>query len=452
MIMKKMRYFIWLAGFSALVFGCKTKTDTAAVQSRYPDWARNAVIYEVNVRQHTMEGTFVALEKDLPRLKELGVDILWLMPVNPVGEKNRKGKLGSYYSVKNYKEVNPEFGTPAEFRTFIQSAQKQGFHVIIDWVANHSAWDNPWVTEHPEWYKTDSTGKMLSPFDWTDVVALNYENKELRAGMIDAMKYWVDSFNVDGFRCDVAGMVPQDFWEEARTALEKDKKMFMLAENEDVPGLCTKAFDMNYGWGMHHLMHKVAKGEMPADTILKAQVKIDTTFPKDAIKMNFITNHDENSWNGTINEKFGDGWQAYAALIYTLPGMPLLYSGQEAGLNKRLKFFEKDTIDWSDKTHFGFYQSLNKAVHENEALWSPPYGGKFSIVKNNAKALSFTRTTNDQTILVIVNPDAGSAALGFEDKALEGSYVDLITAKEFKLGKGSQVNLDAYGFLILKKK
>lgn len=450
--MKNMRCFLWLAGIAAVVFGCKPQTQKAEHQTRYPEWAKNAVIYEVNVRQHTPEGTFAALEKDLPRLKELGVDILWLMPVNPVGEKNRKGSLGSYYSVKNYTEVNPEFGTAADFQKFVKSAQDQGFHVLIDWVANHSAWDNPWVTEHPEWYKKDSTGKLLSPFDWTDVVALNYESKDLRAAMIAAMKFWVDSFNIDGFRCDVAGMVPQDFWEEARKALEKDKKLFMLAENEDIPALCDSAFDMNYGWQMHHLMHKVAKGEMPADTILKTQLKIDTTFPKDAIKMNFITNHDENSWNGTVKEKFGDAWKVYAVLTYTLPGMPLLYSGQEAGLDKRLKFFEKDTIDWSDKTHFAFYQSLNKAVHENEALWSPPYGGRFNSVKNDTKAISFTRTTNNETVLVLVNTNAAPVSMVLADKALDGSYIDLLNAKEVKLGNESPLNLDAYGFLILKKK
>lgn len=468
--MKKLRCLLWLAGISALLSGCKPSTQTADLKTRYPEWAKNGVIYEVNVRQHTPEGTFAALEKDLPRLKELGVDILWLMPVNPVGEKNRKGSLGSYYSVKNYKEVNPEFGSPEDFRKFIKAAQAQGFHILIDWVANHSAWDNPWVSEHPDWYKKDSTGKLLSPFDWTDVVALNYDNRELRAAMIDAMKYWVDSFNIDGFRCDVAGMVPVDFWEEARIALEKSKKLFMLAENEDVPALCDSAFDMNYGWQMHHLMHKVAKTEAPADTLWKTQLKLDTTLARDAIRMNFITNHDENSWNGTVKEKFGDAWQVYAAMIYTLPGMPLLYSGQEAGLDKRLKFFEKDTIDWTNKVPFAFYQTLNRIRHEEPLLWSPPYGGKFLPVKNLTEfpayggpestwqkaaattALSFQRSSGKDALLILLNPNAGSVALTFEDAGIAGTYTDLMSGKEIILEKEKSLSLDAYGFLILKRK
>jgi glycosidase len=259
------KFILMLCCISLLFTACKTKTAVTYVKANYPDWAKNAVIYEVNVRQYTPEGTFKAFEAKLPRLKELGVDILWFMPIHPIGIIDRKfptgatTSLGSYYSVKDYKGVNPEFGTEADFKALVNRAHEMGFEVIIDWVANHSSRDNNWITEHPDWYIKDSTGKMITPFDWTDCAKLNYANNDMRAAMIDAMKYWVINCDIDGFRCDVAGEVPVDFWDTARVELEKVKPMFMLAENEDHPELCKKAFDMNYGWGCIQLCIKLPR-------------------------------------------------------------------------------------------------------------------------------------------------------------------------------------------------
>jgi glycosidase len=450
-----------LCCISFLFTACKTKTAVPDVKAYYPEWAKNAVIYEVNVRQYTPEGTFKAFEANLPRLKELGVDILWIMPIHPIGVVDRKvpagfkTSLGSYYSVKDYKGVNPEFGTEADFKALVTKAHEMGFKVIIDWVANHSSRDNNWITEHPDWYIKDSTGKMITPFDWTDCAKLNYANQDMRAAMIDAMKYWVINCDIDGFRCDVAGEVPVDFWETARMELEKTKPMFMLAENEDHPELCKKAFDANYAWGTcNGTLVNVAKGKDSVQQIIRQVMKVDSILPKNAMQMNFITNHDENSWNGTVTEKFGDGGKAFAVLTYTIPGMPLIYSGQEAGLNKRLQFFVKDTINWSNLELTPFYQTLNKLKHSNEALFNPPYGGTFEKVKNTepTKVLSFMREKGDIKVLVIVNLSAAPVSVAVKGDIVNGTYQDAFTGVETKIVKKEPMNLEAWGYKVLEVK
>jgi glycosidase len=381
------------------------------------------------------------------------------MPIHPIGEKNRKipegstSSLGSYYSVKDYKGVNPEYGTEEDFRNLVAKAHEKGFKVIIDWVPNHSAWDNPWITEHPDWYVKDSTGKFLAPFDWTDVVKLNYKNPEMRLAMIDAMKYWLEKCNIDGFRCDVAGEVPGDFWEQARPELEKVKPVFMLAENEDHPEYCNKGFDANYGWSMHATMHKVAQGKDSVNSIAKLVIKMDTLMPKNAFQMNFITNHDENSWNGTAQEKFGAGENAFAVLTYTIPGMPLIYSGQEAGLNHRLQFFLKDSINWKQADFSPFYKTLNALKHSNPAIWNPPYGGSFEMVNNSlpAKVISFVRQRDDARVIVIANLSAENVTVNLKKNKLSGTYNDVFAGKEFQLGD-EDIALQPWGYLVLDKK
>ena len=450
-----------LCCISFLFAGCKTKTTLSDVKANYPDWVKNAVIYEVNVRQYTPEGTFKAFEASLPRLKELGVDILWIMPINPIGVKDRKvpegftTSLGSYYSVKDYKAINPEFGTEADFKELVTKAHEMGFKVIIDWVANHSSRDNAWITEHPDWYMKDSTGKILAPFDWTDVAKLDYANKDLRVAMIDAMKYWVEKCDIDGFRCDVAGEVPVDFWETARVELEKTKPMFMLAENEDKPELCKKAFDANYAWNMcNGTLANVAKGKDSISQIIRQVMKVDSLMPKNTMQMNFVTNHDENSWNGTVTEKFGDGAKAFAILTYTLPGMPLIYSGQEAGLNKRLKFFTKDTINWDNKELVPFYQTLNKLRHSNEALQSPPFGGIFEKINNSEpkKVLSFVRAKGSTKVLVLLNLSDTPVTFSLKGDVVKDSYTDVFGTADSTPKISVPVSLEAWGFRVLETK
>lgn len=330
----------------------------------HPEWSQNATIYEVNTRQYTPEGTFEAFSNHLPRLKDLGVDILWFMPIHPISEENRKGTLGSYYAVKDYKGVNPEFGDVDSFKKVVDQAHALGMKVIIDWVPNHTGCDNAWVTEHPDWYKKNEKGEMYGPFDWTDVYQLDYSNPEMRKGMIDALAYWLREVGIDGFRCDVAGMVPVDFWDEAREILEYVKgkgNLFMLAEAPD-PELLQNAFDMDYNWPMKDMQNAVAstQGEYkfikPGETsvaklptkyvsdIVSLMEEQNKKYPANSIMMNMVTNHDLNSWEGTEYERYGKFLPAMTALTYVLPGMPLIYSGQEAALNRALEFFEKDCI------------------------------------------------------------------------------------------------------------
>ena len=418
---------------SALLFsGCFLFKKEAPKASPYPEWVKNSVIYETNTRQYSAEGTFKALEADLPRIKDLGIDVLWLMPIYPIGEKNRKvpagakTSLGSYYSIRDYEAINPEFGTAEDFKSLVTKAHEMGFKVMLDWVANHTARDNHWITEHPDWYKKDKKGEIATPFDWTDCAQLEYGNKKMREAMVRSMKFWVKNFDIDGFRCDMAGLVPTDFWEDARTELLKIKHLYLLAENQDKPEMCKIAFDSNYGWEMHHLMSDITKGKKRVSEILELQSKIDTTLPHRAFKLNFITNHDENSWNGTAKEKFGNGENCCAVLTFTLPGMPLIYNGQEAGLNKRLSFFTKDQIDWSDTRMIPFYKKLISLKHRNQVLWNPPYGGKLVQLTNTApeKIISFLRSSENAKVLVLINMSQDTITANITSSLADGNYIN----------------------------
>lgn len=385
--------------------GCEVKDRDKMITSRTVDWAKDASLYEVNIRQYTPEGTFQAFRPHLPRLKELGVDILWFMPVTPISEKNRKGSLGSYYAVKDYREINPEYGTLADFKTLVDEAHKLGFKVIIDWVANHTGWDNPLIDLHPDWY-TQKDGKIVSPVeDWSDVADLNYDNADMRRYMIESMQYWIKATDIDGFRCDMAAMVPTDFWEEARVALDSVKPVFMLAEAWE-PELTCKAFDACYGWDLHHLMNDLAQGKKEGRALSDYFNKVDTLYSDRTIIVNFLDNHDENSWAGSIPERMGEASPVYAVLAYTVPGMPLLYSGQEAGLNKRLSFFEKDSIDWNYQPQLlHFYRKLNDLKHQHPALNAGVNKEGFRILgsDNEKYVFAFERKHGADQLVVVLN-------------------------------------------------
>jgi len=423
---------ITLMAITILFSGCDFSQKEAPKAIPYPDWVKNSVIYEINTRQYSPEGTFKALEADLPRIKALGIDILWLMPIYPIGEKGRKvpegakSSLGSYYSIRDYEAVNPEFGTADDFKSLVDKAHGMGFKVILDWVTNHTARDHKWITEHPDWYKKDAKGNIATPNDWTDCAQLDYKNIDLRKEMVGSMKFWVKNFDIDGFRCDMAGLVPIDFWEDAHAELQKIKPLYMLAENQDNPELCNIAFDSNYGWEMHHLMSAITQGKKTANEILRLQSKIDSVLPQRAFKVNFITNHDENSWNGTAKEKFGKGEKSCAVLTYTLPGMPLIYNGQEAGMTKRLRFFAKDTINWSDTLMIPFYKTLNSLKHRNQSLWNPPYGGKLVQLTNSApnKIVSFLRSSSNARVMVLINMSPDTITTTITTALADGKYIN----------------------------
>lgn len=427
--------------------------QTDAWEFSTPEWSKNANIYEVNIRQYTPEGTFRAFMHHLPRLKEMGVDILWFMPIHPIGEKKRKGTLGSYYSVKDYKAVNPEFGTMQDFKMLVDSAHAMGFYVLIDWVANHTAWDHAWVTDHPGWYTKDSTGKMISPYDWSDVADLNYKNDSVWVAMTDALKFWVREADIDGYRCDVAHEVPTPFWEQARKKLDAIKPVFMLAESE-VPEHHHASFDMTYAWELHSIFNKIARGENNATHLKTYFAKHDTTFPTTAYRMNFITNHDENSWNGTIQERMGESARMFAVLCYTLPGMPLIYSGQEVGLNKPLEFFEKDQIDWNtDPALLEFYTSLNKMKSNHEVFWNGDFGGALTIVETSQpeNVFAFKRSLPETSFVIFTNLTGEVQEFTVQGDAVVGSYKNYFTGEMSDLQNSEPMLLTPNDYLIYQR-
>ncbi|MDE5732184.1 MAG: alpha-amylase [Bacteroidales bacterium] len=380
-----------------LAFSCGQGTD------RRP--AGNSVVYEMNVRQYTPEGTFEAAAEQLPRLKELGIDILWLMPIHPIGTKERKGTLGSYYAISDYCDVNPEFGTMADFEKFLDKAHRFGFRVILDCVANHTSPDAKWINECPaDWYVRDSLGNTVVNYDWTDIAELNYDNRDVWTAMQAAMRFWMEK-GVDGFRCDMACEVPFEFWAETISMLRSEwPDMYMLAEGED-PSLHTVAgFDASYAWELHHLLNDIAQGRKNIPELLEYIEKDAAAVPSDALRLMFTSNHDENSWAGTEFERMGDAAGAMAVLTFTLPsGQPLIYTGQEMGWNKRFEFFEKDPIPaWEENSYTDFYKELVNLRHVHPALAAGRDGGSFEVISVQDSTLVFDRAVPGDTVRVKV--------------------------------------------------
>ncbi|WP_378187265.1 alpha-amylase family glycosyl hydrolase [Aquimarina sp. W85] len=368
--------------------------------------AAHAVIYEANIRQYSPEGSFNAFTKDIPSLRKLGVKILWLMPIYPISSTKSKGSLGSYYAVSDYKKVNPEFGSLEDFRNLVRVAHDNDMLVILDWVANHTGWDHPWITSNPTFYSQDKDGNIVHTegTDWTDVADLNYDTIEMQQEMSKAMMYWVTKHDIDGFRCDVAAMVPVQFWRKTISKLEEIKPMFMLAEAWE-PELLNDAFDMAYGWDTHHVMNKIAKGEKNVIAWHERMTQIDTLYNDNALLMNFTSNHDENSWNGTVDERMGEAKKVFAALSFVAPGMPLIYSGQEYDLDKRLLFFDKDSIDKQKGIFYPLYEKLGKLKNDHPALTSGKNASDYTKINtsDNENILAFARTKNKEKIIFIGN-------------------------------------------------
>ena len=388
-----------------------TASESTTKEFALPEWAKAANIYEVNVRQYTPEGTFNAFATHLPRLKKMGVDILWLMPIFPISEAKRKGGLGSYYAVSDFREVNPEFGTMSDMESLITAAHNLDMKIILDWVPNHTGWDHVWLKDHKDYYTQDKDGNVIDPIDpgtgeswgWTDVADLNYDNKEMRAAMIDDMLMWVNEKGTDGFRFDVAHNVPNDFWEDAKTQiLAADSNQFLLAEAEIAEQMNNELFHMAYAWEFHHIINDIAKGEKNTKAIDEWLAKDEKEYKK-GIKMHFTSNHDENSWAGTVFERMRDSHKAFAVLTATFDGMPLIYGGQEEPLDRRLEFFEKDDIGFKDYKYADFYTKLNTLKHDNEALWNEPYGGPVVKITDHENIYAFSREKNGNEVIVMIN-------------------------------------------------
>ncbi len=391
---------------------------------QHVSWSRSANIYEVNVRQYTPEGTLNAFAAHLPRLQQMGVDILWLMPIHPIGKLKRKGKLGSYYAVSDYKAINPEFGKLKDFKALVQQAHELGMKVIIDWVANHTAWDHEWVKQHPEWYLKNDKGQIQSyrydngteVEDWTDVVGLDYSQKPLWTAMIQAMQYWVKETDIDGFRCDVAHLLPLKFWQQARAKLDAQKPMFMLAESDDAH-LHDAAFDMTYDWALQDVLKKIAKGQADVRDLKDYLASAANALPTDGYRMTFTANHDTNSWHNHDAGHFGDAFAAMAVIAATFPGMPLVYGGQESGLNKMLQFFEKDTIDWQNFKHEKLYANLLAMKKKHPALHNGALGAPVEVFDaENHHILAFRRQKGIDVVSVQVNMSGQNQSFNLHGK------------------------------------
>lgn len=437
---------------------CTPRKEAAVpLHPDHAEWTRSAVIYEVNVRQYTPEGTLAALHRHIPRLDSLGVDILWLMPVQPIGVRNRKGILGSYYAVSDYTAINPEFGSAPDFKALVDAVHQRGRHVILDWVPNHTAFDHTWITAHPDWYVHRADGSISNArdnenhdTDWTDVAELNYDNPEMRRAMIAAMKWWVDSMHVDGFRCDVAGGVPNDFWTQARRELTAAlPDLFMLAEAEspdDHP-----AFDMTYGWELHHLMNDIAQGKKEPAALDAYFAGQERRYPAGAYRMYFTSNHDENSWNGTEFERMGENHAPAFVLSATAKNsMPLLYTGQEVSLHKRLRFFEKDTVDWNGASLAPFYRAVFELKHANQALWNGQSGGdQQKVMTDGGRVYAFTRTREQNAVLVVLNFGDAQARVRYSGLQQPGEYTDWFSKTKLSLSASGQLEVPAHGYRVL---
>lgn len=375
-------------------------------QGAHPDWTYDAVVYEMNVRQYTPEGTFAAAAEHLPRLAELGVDIVWLMPIYPIGVKERKGTLGSYYAISDYCATNPEFGTLEDFDAFVAKAHELDLKVIIDWVANHTSPDALWITERPaDWYVRDEQGNTIVQYDWTDIAKLNYDNADMRAEMEKCMRFWMER-GIDGFRCDMACEMPFDFWKSVIPSIRKDyPQMYWLAEGENVE-LHNGSFDASYAWELHHLLNAIARGEKGVAELKEYIAKDAAAHPAEAFRLMFTSNHDENSWAGTEFERMGEAAKVMAMLTFTLPnGQPLIYTGQEMGWNKRFEFFEKDHIPaWENNEYAQFYKELTALRHNNAALAAGERGGKIEYIEDvPAGVFAFTRAVDGNSVTVYAN-------------------------------------------------
>jgi glycosidase len=421
------------------------------VKLTHPEWSKNATIYQINTRQFTPEGTFRAAEAHLPRLKDLGVVIIWLMPVHPIGEKNRKGSLGSPYAVKDYYGVNAEFGTLDDLKHFVQEAHALGMYVILDWVANHTAWDCVLVDEHPEWYARDWKGDFRPTpwWDWVDIIDLDYDKPALREYMTEALKYWVREADVDGYRCDVAGFVPLDFWNNARKELDAIKPVFMLAEWE-TRDLHEYAFDMTYGWSWNSAMHQIAMGKADVNLLYVYYAWNEKAFAPNSMRMLFTSNHDKNSWDGTEYEQFGDCLEAAMVLSVISDGMPLIYNGQEAGNKRRLAFFEKDPLEWQEHPYADFYRKLFTLKRENSALWNGSWGALMVNVFNNvpSKVLSFVRQNEQEKIFAVFNLSASAHTVSFVDTLFVGTYTDFFSGATVELAATDTLELEPWSYRV----
>ncbi len=437
-----------LAGL--LLAACAPVASAPAPAPVPAEWVGSSAIYEVFVRDFSPSGDFRGVVAGLDRIAATGANVVWLMPIHPVGVANRKGTLGSSYSIRDYTAVNPEYGTMTDFRALVDAVHARGMRLIIDWVPNHTAWDNAWLSEHPDWYTRNAAGEITEPLNddgsstgWTDVADLDYGNREMRRAMIDAMRFWLEESNVDGFRVDVAGMVPDDFWEQALPELRAAGAELLLAEWAD-PKMNRFGFDLTYGWDGYHALKQVWLGEQTAADFVRREQADGQAVPFGS-RLRFTTNHDETAWDEPPVLLFGGpaGARAAFAAIALLPGVPLLYNGQEVESPQQLGLFERETIDW------------NRAGAADARAW---YRSIVDLARTHPDfdrgALAPVATTAADDVIayrrggsiVLINPRPAAVRFEVLDADLEGAR-DLLGGVT---ARSRSVELGAYGVRVLE--
>jgi glycosidase len=415
----------------------------------HPGWLPQGNVYEVNIRQYTPEGTFRAFEKHLDRLRAMGVECLWFMPIHPISKVDRKGELGSYYAASDFYGINPEFGTLDDWKALVKSAQSKGFKVLMDCIPNHTGADHYWVKDHPEFYIQDSlTGKPLSPFDWSDVRELNYDNQTLRDSMINMLKYWIRETGIDGYRVDVAWGVPDDFWKNCISELRKLKPGLMMLAEAEGPNFHADGFDATYPWSIFHTLNDIAAGKktvLALDSVLRVQ---DSLYPANAIRLYFTSNHDENSWNkadygtmpGALHAPFAVFTQTYARSV------PLIYSGQEEPFLDSIRFFYKDTIHFSQYQRASFYKTLLELRKINAALSASVPAQKINV-GNAQHVFAFSRAVKDNKVLVILNLSATPEKVTIGQEEFWGQAHNAFSGQQETI-TGSPFTLAPWGYAV----
>ena len=458
-------FFMSLMSFAYLIppvhVHAQSSSDTRSprdAQSHH-QWSYNLGMYEVNLRHYSQEGSFAAFEKDLDRIDSLGPGIIWFMPVHPIGEFNRLGSLGSPYSVKDYYTVNPDYGSVEEFKDLVSEIQRRDKYVIIDWVANHTAWDNVLTETNPEWYVTNSNGEFIPPpgTNWSDVIELDFDQQGLRDYMIKAMQFWVDSVGVDGFRFDAVDFVPDDFWEEAIPALKLTRPdLFLLAEG---PGehLMELGFDMNYSWDFYGfgggILPLITQGVADANSFRTFVNREQNNYSNGKYRLYFVSNHDENAWEGTPFQLFGPRAVNFSVLSHVINGMPLVYNGEEAGMNKQLAFFDKDLIPWRDYPMFDYYRRLFDLKRRNAALWNGFDENEAQRIKTtqNSPIYAFTREKDGDRVVGLFNLSNQAISFQATDELPEGTYRNVFTDELIGLSQDNEFDLADWEFLVLEQ-
>lgn len=442
--------------FSFVLFNCgdKTVTNIEETVNTYvsPVSSKNRVIYEINVRNYSAAGTFKAVQADLPRLKELGADIIWLMPIHPIGQEKKNGSLGSPYAVQDYKAINPDLGSEQDFKDLIKAAHALSIDIWMDWVANHTAWDHDWVTSHLNYYAEKNGQRPYAPNGWEDVAQVDYNNAQLREAMIDAMKYWVQEFDIDGYRCDAATFVPLSFWTQARTEVDAIKQITWLCEGDNAAYM--KVFDYDYAWAFNDALNEFGTGSDISGLVSACQALNNNPDYQKKGRMLYLTNHDLNAHHGTEFSRYGANVLPLTVLYYTIYDMPLVFYGQETGRNQVMSLFDKDPLNWepANKNFNTLFTKLSNLKRTQPALEDGEKRGKLSIIPtSNPNVFVYSRKRDHNEVLVLLNFNNAPVNFKWSSTFPSGTFTNFLTDEKKTFSKESTVFLPEKGYSIFVK-